>query len=61
MSEMKEKLESAMADIVLNDDDEGEPAAMMDSDLEDDEDEVFITKVYSSFHIFSKSIFLNTV
>ncbi len=42
MSEMKEKLESAMADIVLNDDDEGEPAAMMDSDLEDDEDEVII-------------------
>nr|CAG4636391.1 EOG090X0AKX [Eubosmina coregoni]SVE69967.1 EOG090X0AKX [Eubosmina coregoni] len=37
--EMKEKLENAMADIGLDDDDDGEAAAMEDSDLEGEEDE----------------------
>lgn len=40
MNEMKEKIESAMADIALGDDDDGEAAAMEDSDLEDENDEV---------------------
>ena len=41
MNDMKEKIESAMADIALGDDtDDGEAAAMEDSDLEDENDEV---------------------
>lgn len=41
MAEIKEKIESAMAEIALgDDDDEGEAAAMEDSYLEDENDEV---------------------
>nr|CAG4634964.1 EOG090X0AKX [Alona affinis] len=40
MNDMKEKIESAMADIALgDDDDEGEAGVMEDSELEDDNDE----------------------
>lgn len=55
MSEMKEKLESAMADIGLNDDDDEGEVGIMDSDLEDDEDEVIITNfniVFLILHFF---------
>lgn len=41
--DIKENLGNAMADLALDDDDDGEAAVMEDSDLENEEDEVAIT------------------